>query len=49
MQITNNLYPGYIAIEPLNLMSIIGALVMVLGSMITALSKNASYEAIIPE
>jgi drug/metabolite transporter (DMT)-like permease len=49
MQITNNLYPGYIAIEPLNLMSIIGALVMVLGSMITALSKNASYEAINPE
>ncbi len=49
MQITNNLHPGYIAIEPLNLMSIIGALVMVIGSMITALSKNASYEAINPE
>lgn len=49
MQITDNMYPGHIAIEPLNLTSIIGALVMVLGSMIIALSKSATYEAINPE
>ena len=40
MHITKQFYPGYLVVEPLNMLSTIGAVVMVLGSMITALSKN---------
>jgi drug/metabolite transporter (DMT)-like permease len=40
MQITNWLFPSYIQPEPLNSLSIIGALLVVTGSGITALSKK---------
>ncbi|MCK5354331.1 MAG: DMT family transporter [Methyloprofundus sp.] len=48
-QITNHLFPGYIIIETLNLLSIIGALMIVLGSMITALSKHVTHETFDPD
>lgn len=40
MQITNYILPGAIANEPLNTMSIIGAVILVIGSSVTALSKS---------
>lgn len=40
MQITAYVLPGSIVNEPLNMISIIGALVLVLGSALTALSKR---------
>ncbi len=40
MQITNWLFPSYIEPEPLNTLSIAGALLVVVGSGITALSKK---------
>jgi hypothetical protein len=40
MQIINYIYPGAITNEPLNTTSIIGAVILVIGSGVTALSKN---------
>lgn len=40
MQATNFLIPGYIESEPLNTLSVVGAFIVVLGSAITALSKD---------
>ena len=40
MQITNYFLPGYIASEPMNSLSLAGALMVVAGSAITALSKK---------
>ncbi len=45
MQMTNYILPGAIENEPLNTMSIIGAVILVIGSGVTALSKNRSKQA----
>ncbi|KGJ86596.1 DMT family transporter [Colwellia psychrerythraea] len=45
MQMTNYILPGAIDNEPLNTMSIIGAVILVIGSGVTALSKNRSKQA----
>jgi len=42
MQLMNSWVPGYIDVEPLNILSIIGAVILALGSAITALSKTNS-------
>lgn len=44
MQMTNYVLPGAIDNEPLNTMSIIGAVILVIGSGVTALSKNKSKQ-----
>ncbi len=40
--LTDYFWPGYIQLEDLNSLSLIGALVVVLGSLITAMAKKAS-------
>ena len=45
MQITNYILPESIDIEPLNTLSIIGAVILVIGSSVTALSKSRSKQA----
>ena len=45
MQFTNYIIPGAIANDPLNTTSIIGAVILVIGSSVTALSKNKKIRA----
>ncbi len=40
MQITEYFYPSYIQAEPLNMLSVVGAVILVVGSMITAVAKK---------
>ncbi|MCO7223962.1 DMT family transporter [Pleionea sp. CnH1-48] len=40
MQITNVFYPDYLEPEPINSLSMIGAVVLVIGSMMTAIANN---------
>jgi drug/metabolite transporter (DMT)-like permease len=47
MQVTNRLFPNYIEPEPLNTLSIMGALLVVAGSGITALSKKKVTAAVV--
>ncbi|WP_144393670.1 DMT family transporter [Pleionea sediminis] len=45
MQLTDYLFPGYMQPEPVNSLSIIGALLVVAGSAVTALSKSKKLES----
>ena len=45
MQLTNYILPEAIVVEPLNTLSIVGAVILVIGSSVTALSKSRSKPA----